>query len=106
MYAPNGCTPEGIAEFQRRTFSIMSRPAACISIVTFNSSRYIERCLQTVLIQRDIDLDIVVVDNASTDGTLEILAKFGNRIRLIANPTNAGFAAAQNQGIRSSTAEW
>src|SRR5947209_14938759 len=84
----------------------MTEPTVCVSIVTFNSSRYIERCLQAVLKQQDVRLDVVVVDNASTDGTRDILEKFSGRIRLIANPKNAGFAEGQNQAIASSTAEW
>jgi len=84
----------------------MPEPTVCISIVTLNSSRYIRRCLETVLNQQDVGLDIVVVDNASEDGTRAILEEFGDRIRLIRNPINTGFAAAQNQAIRSSTADW
>jgi GT2 family glycosyltransferase len=75
-------------------------------MVTFNSSRYLRRCLEAVLKQRDISLSVVVVDNASTDDTGEILQEFRDRIRLIANPVNVGFAEAQNQAIRACRSEW
>ena len=84
----------------------MPDPVVCVSIVTFNSGRHIARCLEAVLNQRDVTLDVVVVDNASTDGTRTILQKFSDRIRIIPNSANTGFAAAQNQGILSSNAEW
>jgi len=84
----------------------MPEPTVCVSIVTFNSSRYIGRCLEAVLNQRDVQLDVVVVDNASQDETRRILHNFRDRLRLIENPVNTGFAEAQNQGIRSSAAEW
>jgi GT2 family glycosyltransferase len=84
----------------------MQEPTVCISIVTFNSSRYIRRCLNAVLAQKGIRATVVVVDNASADGTGAILKEFGSRIRVIRNRSNAGFAEAQNQGIRSSRAEW
>jgi GT2 family glycosyltransferase len=84
----------------------MPETTVCISIVTFNSSRHIDRCLEAVLNQRDVVLDIVVVDNASTDETPAILQKYSNRIRIFQNTSNQGFAPAQNQGITSSTAEW
>ena len=78
----------------------------CVSIVTSNSDRYIARCLDAVLRQREVHLDVVVVDNASTDDTRRILAKYRSRLRLIRNESNLGFAAAQNQAIRCSKAPW
>jgi GT2 family glycosyltransferase len=84
----------------------MAEPFVCVSLVTFNSGQYVAPCLEAVLNQRDVSLDVVVVDNASTDDTREILRNFGDRIRVIENVQNTGFAAAQNQGIRSSRAEW
>jgi len=84
----------------------MLPPTVCISIVTFNSSRYIRRCLNAVMAQKGIRVTVVVVDNASADGTAAILGEFGNRIQVIWNQSNVGFAEAQNQGIRASRAEW
>ena len=84
----------------------MPEPTVCISIVTFNSSRYIRRCLNAALAQKGIRATIVVVDNASADGTAAILKEFGDRIQVIWNRRNVGFAEAQNQGIRSSRADW
>ncbi len=78
----------------------------CVAIVTYNSSRYIRRCLETVLRQGDAPIEVVVVDNASSDGTREILRDFGDRIRTIRCARNLGFAEAQNRAIRSSAAEW
>jgi GT2 family glycosyltransferase len=77
-----------------------------VSIITSNSDRYIAGCLDAVLRQRGTHLDVVVVDNASTDNTRRILAKYRSRIRLIKNERNLGFAAAQNQAIRCSQAPW
>jgi GT2 family glycosyltransferase len=59
-----------------------------------------------VLDQKGVRASIVVVDNASADETREILEEFGNRIQVIWNPDNVGFAEAQNQGIRSSRSDW
>jgi GT2 family glycosyltransferase len=84
----------------------MAEPTVGITIVTFNSSRYLERCLQAVLAQRDIHLEVLVIDNASTDRTRKILKSFEPRVRAILNTKNVGFAEAQNQGIRASRSEW
>ena len=78
----------------------------CVSITTYNSGRYIRRCLDSVLEQQAVLLEVVVVDNASTDATREILKHYRGSIRVILNRRNEGFAAAQNHAIRASRAEW
>jgi glycosyltransferase involved in cell wall biosynthesis len=77
-----------------------------VTIVTFNSGRFIKRCLESVLAQRYANKEIIVIDNASTDGTMDILEQFVDRCRVVYNDENIGFAAAQNQAIRMSSGEW
>src|ERR1700685_3702943 len=77
-----------------------------VTIVTYNSARFIRRCLEWVLAQDYPHVEIIVVDNASTDGTIQILRDFENRVRVIYNRENVGFAAGQNQAIALSGAEW
>jgi GT2 family glycosyltransferase len=77
-----------------------------ITIVTYNSGRFIKRCLESVLAQRYAHKELIVVDNGSTDGTAAILEQFEDRCRLVFNETNIGFAAAQNQAIQLSRGEW
>src|SRR5438270_10985866 len=67
-----------------------------IVIVTYNSQEVIGDCLDSCL--RLSGVRVVVVDNDSQDATLDIVRR-RTGIRLIANPTNRGFAAACNQGI-------
>ena len=78
----------------------------CVTVVTFNSARYIRRSLEAVLAQEGVALGVVVVDNASSDGTRAILGEFAGRIRVILNERNRGFAEAQNQAIRAASSEW
>ena len=66
-----------------------------VTVVTYNSGRFIRRCLESVLEQRYPHLEIVIIDNASTDGTADILEQFADRCRIHYNPENIGFAAAQ-----------
>src|SRR5216684_4337705 len=77
-----------------------------VTIVTYNSGRFIKRCLDSVLEQKYPNLEVVVVDNASTDGTVDILEPFADRCRLYYNDQNIGFAAAQNQAIALATGAW
>ena len=80
--------------------------SVAVAIVTYNSRRYIGPCLEAVLAQHGVPIEVVVVDNASTDSTRELLARFGDKIRVIYNDRNLGFAAAQNQAIAASSADW
>lgn len=77
-----------------------------VTIVTYNSGRFIKRCLESALAQRYPKKEIIVIDNASTDGTLDILEQFEDRCHIVYNQENIGFAAAQNQAIKLSNGEW
>src|SRR5215469_17754835 len=77
-----------------------------VTIVTYNSGRFIKRCIESVLAQRYPLKQIVIVDNASTDGTIDILETFEDRCHIYYNDENIGFAAAQNQAIRLSNGDW
>ncbi|MGE5648480.1 MAG: glycosyltransferase family 2 protein [Acidobacteriota bacterium] len=77
-----------------------------ITIVTYNSGRFIKRCLESVLAQGYRHKEIIVIDNASTDGTAAILEQFEDRCRIVFNDANVGFAEAQNQAIKLSRGEW
>jgi GT2 family glycosyltransferase len=82
------------------------RDLVSVTVVTYNSGRFIKRCLESVLEQKYTDLEIVVVDNASTDGTVDILEQFTENCRIYYNDENIGFAAAQNQAIRLAGGDW
>jgi GT2 family glycosyltransferase len=77
-----------------------------VTLVTYNSGRFIKRCLESVLEQKYQNLEVVIVDNASTDGTVDILEQFAETCRIYYNDDNLGFAAAQNQAIALAQGEW
>ncbi len=81
-------------------------PLVSVTVVTYNSERYIDACLESVFAQPYSSLEVIVVDNASQDATLERLRPYRDRIRLIRNSANLGFAAGQNQAIEASSGEW
>src|SRR5260370_36932593 len=77
-----------------------------VTIITYDSGRFIKKCLESVLDQKYPFKEIIVIDNNSTDGTVDILEPFEDRCRIVYNDENIGFAAAQNQAIGLSGAEW
>jgi N-acetylglucosaminyl-diphospho-decaprenol L-rhamnosyltransferase len=80
--------------------------ALTVVIVSFNARDDLSRCLDSLRAAPPaIPHDIVVVDNASTDGSAELASAYPG-IRLIALPGNRGFSAANNVGIRATSGEF
>jgi GT2 family glycosyltransferase len=84
----------------------LSAGLVSVAIVTFNSARYIRQCLEFVLAQDYQPLEVVALDNASSDETAEILRSFENQVRVIRNLDNKGFAGGQNQAIGLCRGDW
>lgn len=85
---------------------MVANPLVSVTIVTYNSGRFIRRCLESVLEQRYPALELIVIDNASTDGTADIIELFEDRCTIVYNEENLGFAGAQNQAMGISSGEW
>lgn len=79
---------------------------ASVCIVTYNSAEDIAGCLDAVLLQSFPIESIVVIDNASTDGTAEQVRPYEKQVQFIANEVNNGFAGGQNQAIRQTRSDY
>lgn len=78
-----------------------------VIIVNYNVKAYLEQCLRSVFeALKGLDGDVFVVDNLSTDGSVEMVREKFPGVRLIANRENVGFSRANNQAIRASNAEY
>ncbi len=72
-----------------------------------NGKNLLRACLSSVLKETiNTDFEVIVVDNASTDGTLEMLKNEFSRVNVISNTENMGFAAANNIGIRQANGRY
>ncbi|MBU1912437.1 MAG: glycosyltransferase family 2 protein [Candidatus Omnitrophica bacterium] len=80
--------------------------AISIVIVTSNSSKYIESCLDSILMQDFKDYEIIVVDNGSKDSTIPIIKNRYASVKLICNLKNFGPCCARNQGINNSSGKF
>lgn len=83
----------------------MGDPSVHAVVVNWNGRELLRPCLRTLLASSYSSLSVVVVDNASTDGSRELVADEFPRVRLIANAENLGYAAAANEGLKSVEAE-
>jgi GT2 family glycosyltransferase len=81
--------------------------SASVIVPTRNRSRLLAVTLRSVLWQRDVDLEVIVVDDASTDDTPDVVASFADpRVRLLSQPTSQGPSAARNLGLGEATGTW
>lgn len=79
-------------------------PLLSIVVVNWNSRDLLQQCLQSI--GSSDSIQIVVIDNASTDASAEMLVREFPRVLLIRNEANRGFACANNQGWCASTAKF
>lgn len=80
----------------------MSSNSPLVSVVmpSFNDARFVGEALDSILAQTYPEIEIIVVDDGSTDTTCDIVAGYGSRVRLI-RQANQGSAVARNAGIRA-----
>ena len=85
----------------------MCSRSVSVIIPTYNRAHYLGEAIESILNQdiRDCRIEIIVVDDGSTDNTKEVLEKFGNSIRYIYQD-NRGAGPARNRGIDEATGEW
>jgi GT2 family glycosyltransferase len=78
-----------------------------IIIVSWNTAELLANCLESVYAHPPPDsFELIVVDNASTDGTVQMVRQQFPQVKLVANEENVGFAAANNQAITSSSGRY
>jgi len=77
---------------------VMSAPLVSVVVPTYNCGRFIAQCIDSVLAQPGWPLEVVVVDDGSTDDTMDVLARYGDRLRVF-RQANRGPAAARNRAI-------
>lgn len=80
------------------------RPALSVVIVSWNTKKLVLDCLRSL--DRNVPMEIILVDNASSDGTVELVHEQFAHVRLAQNSTNLGFARANNIGIALSVGEY
>lgn len=83
----------------------VTMPRVSIVIPTYNCERYIAETIDSVFAQSLTNFEIIVVDDGSVDGTLEILARYGSAIRLLTQE-NSRVCAARNRGLLEAKGEF
>lgn len=76
-------------------------------IVSYNAKDMMQKCLESIFkFTKDVSFEVIVVDNASTDGVLEVLRAYGKKIKLIESKENLGFSKGNNLGLKESSGKY
>jgi GT2 family glycosyltransferase len=71
-----------------------------VIILNYNTRDFLRQCLQSIKKTQGIDPEVIVVDNASTDGSVAMVKENFPEVKLMVNEKNIGFAAGNNQGVK------
>ncbi|UCD06635.1 MAG: glycosyltransferase family 2 protein [candidate division WOR-3 bacterium] len=88
------------------TYTKTSKPLVSIVVITWNAKAMLKRCLSSLKKSSYFDVELVIVDNGSNDGTAEMIRESHPGAKLIRNGRNRGVAPARNQGLRSSRGDF
>jgi glycosyltransferase involved in cell wall biosynthesis len=89
----------------RRAEANFMNPLVSVVMPAFNAERYIAESVDSVLSQTFQDFEIIIVDDGSTDKTIEIVGKYGSRVKVISQE-NSGPSRARNTGIMSAAGRY
>src|SRR3989344_1747360 len=85
----------------------MLKKKVSIVIVSWNVRDYLEKCIHSIFeYYKSDNIEIIVIDNASTDNTKKLLSTYNSQLTTIINTENKGFAFANNQGIKMANGEY
>jgi GT2 family glycosyltransferase len=84
--------------------TIAPAPRVCVMVLNYNGRDYLPACLQSLRRLRYQPFEVWVIDNASADGSVEILRSDFPEVRLLANDTNLGFSIAYDRGFEQALA--
>lgn len=78
----------------------MKNPELSIVMPVYNAGKFVSEAIESLLNQSFTDFELIVVDDGSTDQSLEMIKKFGDsRIKILANPENKGIVYSRNRGL-------
>ena len=106
MATPTAPAPSREAAPARPASEPSRRPRVSIIIVNTNELHHLVRCLPSVFGQEYPDYEVLIVDNGSTDGSLEYVGREFPAAVVVRNGANLGYAGANNVGFRHATGEY
>ena len=88
--------------------SLMPEPTISVIVLNYNGRQHLEACFSSLMAQSypEEQSEFILIDNASSDGSVEFVREAFPSVRIIQNETNLGFAAANNRGAQAASGEY
>ncbi len=84
----------------------MQNPLISILVLNWNGEQFLKPCIESLLKTRYPNIEIIIIDNASNDSSIEIIQSFQKSVRYVLNNKNLGYAAGMNTGFRAATGDY
>src|SRR3989338_8436538 len=76
-----------------------------IITVSYNSEDFIENFIKSVLKFKPVNSELIILDNNSSDKTVDVVEKYGEKLKLVESSENLGFSKGNNKAVKESTGE-
>ena len=109
LFLPEGEGRKGEGGLRTKGYfkkSFEDKPLISIITVVFNGEKYLEETIQSVINQTYDNVEYIIIDGGSTDGTLDIIKKYEDQIDYWVSEKDKGIYDAMNKGIDLATGEW
>lgn len=81
-------------------------PLVSVIVPVYNTSKHLKKCIDSILRQSLVDIEVIIVNDGSTDNSLEILSSYLDDRIILVNKKNGGLSSARNAGIRIAKSEF
>lgn len=109
LFLPEGENRKGEGGLRTKGYfkkSFDDKPLISIITVVFNGEKYLEETIQSVINQTYDNVEYIIIDGSSTDGTIDIIKKYEDKIDYWVSEKDSGIYDAMNKGIKIATGEW
>lgn len=97
------------ADFRRPRNMVGHRPSVSVIVPCYNYGHYLSECVNSILDQQDVRVDVIIIDDASPDGSAETVKRLeaeDTRIRAIFHTANRGHIATYNEGLAQANGDY